>query len=98
MLPSDVSKPIGIVLNRLSDPRVEQFWDADHVLSARMAQDARKPQPAQRCCLRNNHLWDLAAIYRVGVTWDTQMPTATVFDGPVLYVEKQIREGIAFKE
>jgi len=98
MLPTDVSKPIAIVLNRLSDPRVVQFWDAGHVLAARMARDARQPQPTQKCCVRNNHLWDLAAIYRVNVMWDMQMPTATVFDGPVLYLDEQIRQVITLKE
>jgi len=51
-----------IVLNRIADRRVSQFWDADHVLATRMTQDARSPQPTQECCMRNDHLWDLVAM------------------------------------
>ncbi len=43
-----------------------QFWDQDHVLATQIAKDARDPQPTQRCCVRNDHLWDLAAVYRAG--------------------------------
>jgi hypothetical protein len=75
-----------MVLRRLSNARVTQFWDKEHVLAIRMAKDARPPQPVQTCCIRNGYLWDLAAVYRPGVTWDEYMPTAVVFDGPVVYV------------
>lgn len=91
---TDFSKPISIVLSRLSDARVMQFWDDQHVLATRMAKDAREPQPVQRCCLQNNHLWDLAAVYRPGVTWDDVMPSAVVFNGPVLQVRDEIVKGI----
>jgi hypothetical protein len=95
ILPTDFSKPISIVLNRISDARVTQFWDEQHVLATRMAKDAREPQPVQTCCVRNNHLWDLVAVYGPGVTWDDVMPTAVVFNGPVLYVRDDIVKGIA---
>jgi hypothetical protein len=97
ILPTDFSKPMSIVLNRISDPRVMQFWDEKHVLASQMAKDAREPQPVQGCCVRNNHLWDLVAVYRPGITWDDVMPTAVVFDGPVLYVKKEIVRGIGMK-
>jgi len=88
---------MSIVLNRISDPRVMQFWDKEHLLATRMARDARKPQPVLECCVQNNHLWDLVAVYRPGVTWDAVMPTAIVFDGPVVYVKEEIVKGIAMK-
>jgi hypothetical protein len=88
---------MSIVLNRISDPRVMQFWDEKHVLASQMAKDAREPQPVQGCCVRNNHLWDLVAVYPLGVTWDDVMPTAVVFDGPVLYVKEEIVKGIGMK-
>jgi hypothetical protein len=95
ILPTDVSKPISIVLNRLSDSRVTQFWDKGHVLATRMAADARAPQPTQECCIRNNHLWDLVAFYPANVKWGSQMPTAMVFDGPVVRIEDEIRKALA---
>ena len=94
MLPTDFSKPTTIVLNRLYDRRVVQFWDKGHVLASRMSQDARPPQPTQQCCVRNGHLWDLLAIYRASEKWETQMPVATMFDGPVLYVRQGIRQAL----
>ncbi len=94
ILKTDFSKPMAIVLNRLSDRRVVQFWDKDHVLASRMSQDARPPQPTQQCCFRNGHLWDLVAIYHSSEKWETQMPAATMFNGPVLYVEKEIRQAL----
>lgn len=98
ILATDVSKPIGMVLSRITDPRVEQFWDPDHVLATRMAHDARSPQPTQKCCVQDGHLWDLVAVYSAGVTWDAQIPIATVFDGPVLYVDEQIRQAVTSNE
>jgi len=89
---------MSIVLSRLSDPRVTQFWDEEHVLATRMAKDAREPQPKQRCCVRNNHLWDLAAVYRAGLTWDAAMPTAFVFEGPVVDVQERMIEALTSKE
>ena len=84
-----------IVLKRLSDRRVMQFWDGDHVLAERMSKDARDPQPKQNCCKRNGHLWDLAALYRAGVTWDESMPAAVVFDGPVVEAKEKIIDALA---
>ena len=89
---------MSIVLNRISDPRVMQFWDEDHVLASRIAKDAREPQPKQSCCLRNDHLWDLAGVYKAGVMWDATMPTAFVFDGPVLYIKDDIVKALSSKE
>ena len=94
-MPTDVSNPISIVLNRLPDSRVTQFWDKDHALATRLAADARPPQPIQQCCVRNNHLWDLVAFYPANVKWESQMPTAMVFDGPVVRIEDQIRKTLA---
>jgi hypothetical protein len=89
---------MSFVLKRISDPRVMQFWDEAHVLATRMARDARDPQPTQSCCVQNNHLWDLAAVYESGVTWDETMPSAVVFDGPVLYIKDDIVKALVTKE
>jgi len=70
----------------LPDRRVEQYWDPDQLLAKRMAADARPPQPEQECCVRSGIPWDLAAVYPKGMTWDDRMPTATVFNGPVVDV------------
>jgi hypothetical protein len=90
MLPTDWSAPSGAVLARVSDPRVRQYWDPDHVLATRMAQDARPPQPEQDCCVRSGILWDLAALYPPGAAWSERMPPAVLFNGPVVDVVNEI--------
>ena len=86
MLPTDWAAPTTAVLSRLSDARVRQYWDREHVLAKRMAHDAKAPQPKQNCCVRNELLWDLAAVYPKGVRWGDGLPPATLFDGPVVDV------------
>jgi hypothetical protein len=90
MLPTDLAPPITAVLRRVSDSRARQYWDRDHLLAKRMAADARSPQPEQECCQRNGILWDLAAVYPKGATWDDRMPVATVFNGPVADLATEI--------
>ena len=86
MLATDISQPTTGTLGRLSDRRVRQFYDGDHVLAERMKADVRPPQPVQDCCDRNNILWDLMAIYAPGDKWTDKMPIATFFNGPVVDV------------
>ena len=94
MLPTDWSAPSRSVLGRLSDPRVQQYWDPDHVLATQMAQDSRPPQPEQDCCVRSDILWDLAAVYPPGAAWSERMPPAVVFNGPVVDIVKDIEAAL----
>jgi hypothetical protein len=94
MLPTDWSAPASPVLRRLSDTRVQQYWDPNHLLAAQMKKDARAPQPVQDCCVRSGILWDLAAVYERGSTWSDQMPSATVFNGPVVDVIDALEEAL----
>jgi hypothetical protein len=84
MLPTDWAAPASSVLRRLSDRRVQQYWDPNHLLATEMKKDARAPQPVQDCCIRSGILWDLAAVYPPGSIWSDRMPPATVFNGPVV--------------
>jgi hypothetical protein len=90
MLPMDWRPPTTGVLARLADTRVRQFWDSQHMMAQRLAQDARPPQPEQSCCERSGFLWDLAAVYPAGARWDGQVPQATIFDGPIVQVAAKI--------
>lgn len=94
MLPTDWSAPSSSVLRRLSDDRVQQYWDPDHVLATQMQRDARPPQPVQDCCVRSDILWDLAAVYPPGSVWSDRMPPAVVFSGPVVDVTEAIEEAL----
>ena len=95
MLPTDWSAPSGFALKRLSDRRVQQYWDPNHALARQMKNDARPPQPVENCCVRSDILWDLAAVYPPGVVWTNQLPPAVVFNGPVVDVIEAIEEALA---
>lgn len=97
MLPTDVSQPTTGTLGRLSDRRVRQFYDAEHVLARQMKADARAPQPVQDCCIRSGILWDLIAIYAPGERWTDRMPVATFFNGPVVDVTAGLEKMLARK-
>lgn len=95
MLATDFAAPVTFVLGRMSDRRVQQYWDPDHQLAKRMAADARAPQPEPECCERSGILWDLAAVYGREARWDDRMPVATVFTGPVADVTDAMEGAIA---
>jgi len=86
ILPTDYSSPGTGVLARLSDPRVAQYWDKDHLFAAQLehelAADADHPKP--NCCTRNGIQWDQVAVYAQDARWDGQLPRAVFLDGPVV--------------
>jgi hypothetical protein len=86
MLPTDVSAPTSGTLGRLSDARVRQYYDPNHLLAKQMGADARAPQPVPECCTRKGILWDLMATYPQGRLWTDKIPVAEVFNGPVVDV------------
>ena len=93
-MPTDWAPPTTFAMHRIPDRRAQQYWDRDHVLAKRLAADARGPQPEQDCCDRSGVLWDLAAVYPKGVLWEARIPTATVFNGPVVDVTSAIESAI----
>ena len=97
ILASDFGRPTTPVLGRLDDGRVSQFWDEQHVLASRMARDASSPQPRERCCTKNGHLWDLVAVYPPGAIWSEKLPPAILFDGPVAYWEAEMGDALTGK-
>ena len=97
MLPTDVSAPTTGTLARLSDPRVRQYYDPEHLLAKRLKTDARAPQPEPDCCTRNGTLWDLAAVYPPGAEWRDRLPTAILFNGPVVDVMDGIAQALVKK-
>lgn len=94
ILSTDMAPPITSVLGRMADTRVQQYWDADHVLAKQMERDARAPQPEQACCVREGVLWDLAAVYPKGVMWTDRMPPATLFNGPVVDIASELEAAL----
>ena len=90
ILPTDFTPPNTSVLGRISDGRVQQFWDPDHLVAKEIAAAARPPQPEPDCCEQDGILWDLAAVYPKGARWDARLPAATFLNGPVVHVKNGI--------
>jgi hypothetical protein len=97
MLPTDLSAPTTGTLARLSDSRVRQYWDADHLLAKQLAHYARSPQPEPDCCTRQDVLWDLMAIYPRGGQWTDKTPIASVFNGPIVDVIDALTKALGDK-
>ena len=87
ILPTDYSSPGTAILARLSDPRVTQYWDKNHLfaeqLGSKIAADAGQPKP--NCCTRQGIQWDEIAVYGQDTQWDGQLPRAVYLNGPVVH-------------
>ena len=94
MLATDWGRPLTLVLRRLSDARVRQFWDETHLVAKQIAADAREPQPVADCCDDDGILWDAVVVYPKGAVWRDRLPTAAYVNGPVVYVEDALRKQI----
>ena len=94
ILTTDWSPPTTFALHRIPDLRVQQYWDPEHIIAKKLASDRRAPQPSEECCDRSGILWDLVAVYPKGVTWNERMPTAVLFNGPVIDVKDEIESSI----
>ena len=71
-----------MVQSRISDLRVVQFWDKEHLVAKVIDQQLSSSQPS--CCRRDGILWDLAAVYPEKVRWENAAPI--FIDGPVVAV------------
>ena len=94
ILSTDWSAPTTFALGRISDQHVQQYWDPDHLIATRLAADRRAPQPSEDCCEQDGILWDLVAVYPRGPRWDDRLPTAVLFNGPVVDVKMDLESRI----
>jgi hypothetical protein len=93
MLPTDWSRPSGMVQSRISDPRVVQFWDKDHLVANELRQQL---SGSQICCQRDGIIWDVAAFYARDVQWGSTGPE--FFGGAVLDVAPSLQERVSMRE
>ena len=94
ILSTDWAPPTTFALGRIRDTRAQQYWDPDHLVAKTLAADRRAPQPQEDCCEQSGILWDLIAVYPKGARWDERMPTAVLFNGPVVDVKGDIESRI----
>jgi hypothetical protein len=71
---------VNRVQSRISDPRVVQFWDKDHLVAKELQQQLSK---SQICCQRNGIIWDVATLYPKYAQWGS---SPAFFGGTVLDV------------
>ena len=83
ILPSDWSRPTRPVLGRISDKRVIQFWDKDHLIARQLSAQLHTKEPT--CCRNSGTLWDLVALYPKGASWNPAEPS--YIDGPVYKIQ-----------
>lgn len=87
ILPTDYSSPGTAVLARLSDARVAQYWDKNHLVAEQLGRkiesDASQPHP--NCCTRKGIHWDEVGVYSKDAHWDEQLPRAVFLNGPVVH-------------
>ena len=86
ILSSDWSRPTRPVMARVSDKRVIQFWDKDHVIAQQLSAQLHGKEPS--CCRHAGILWDLVALYPMGTKWNDSEPIYV--DGPVVKVKSEL--------
>lgn len=72
---------------RISDIRVIQFWDNDHLIAKQLSAQLHTKEPS--CCRHSGTLWDLVALYPNGTNWNESEPL--YIDGPVYKVESELQ-------
>ena len=85
VLKGDVA-PTTETLAHLSDPRVTQLWDPEHLVSTAIAEGMRAhpgPLPLERQRTKTGILWDAVVVYAPRTTWDTTLPAPLWLDGDV---------------
>lgn len=87
MLPTDWSRPSGMVQSRISDPRAVQFWDKTHLVAKELKQQLYS---SQICCERNGIIWDVAAVYPKDIQWGSSAPL--FFGGAVVDIADSVRQ------
>lgn len=91
ILPSDWGRPTRPVLARISDRRVIQFWDRDHLIAKQLSAQLLTKEPS--CCRHSGILWDLVALYPKGTNWNDSEPIYV--DGPVVKVQAELAKRTA---
>ena len=88
MLPTDWGRPSTGVMARLSDPRVTQVWDKNHLIAGLIERGADGRRPA--CCTRNGHWWDVIAAYPPGAKWRAAAPVPELLNGTIVQTASQL--------
>jgi hypothetical protein len=83
VLPTDIGPPTANVVSRLSDARVEQYWDPGRLLSGRILTASHTVPAFAIFSGELSAAWDLAAVYPPGSRWEGGVPAPVYCGNPV---------------
>jgi hypothetical protein len=75
VLPTDWGAPSGSTLARISDGRVQQYWDKNRLLSKAMGEKDKR-----------SIVWDWIGVYGKDSQWRDRAPMPVFGDGPIVDV------------
>ena len=81
VLPTDFSAPTGMVMGRVPDRRVSQYWDRNRMVSELLGEKRGD---------RNTIVWDWVAVYPPGLVWEAKPPEPKWADRPVVSVREEL--------
>jgi len=89
---SDLVVPSDSVLRGLSDIRVAQFYDSKHLVSKDLQREMLSHGvTGQDYFVKDEYVWDAAAVYPAGVRWENGAAAKPDFVGaPVLDVSSHL--------
>lgn len=89
---SDLTLPTDSVLSRLADARAAQYYDGNHLVSkALQAQMLAHGVTGQDYFVKDEYVWDAAAVYPSGVRWESGAGAKPDFVGaPVADVSERM--------
>ena len=74
VLATDLGAPSTATLRRVSDARVSQYWDKEHLVSRLLGERDR-----------SSVVWDYVAVYQPGKVWDQAPPEPVYSRVPVIH-------------
>jgi len=83
VLPTDLGAPSTLTLRRLSDLRVSQYWDKEHLVSQSIGEKDG-----------SSVVWDYVAVYQPGKLWNQAPPEPAYSSVPVVRAIEGTREAI----
>lgn len=98
VIATDRGAPGSAVLARAPDPRVQQFWDADTVLSRTwqpVLRQAAVPVVGKESLVTGKTVWDVVAVCEPGVRWNSAPPVPSFLGGPVVRVGRELRQHLS---
>jgi hypothetical protein len=89
---SDLVVPSDSVLRRIPDTRAAQFYDSKHLVSkALQAQMLAHGVTGQDYYVKDEYVWDAAAVYPPGIRWETTtVPKPDFVGAPIVEVRDNL--------